>query len=79
MKEDTNEVAEMPKNGTGFEEPPQEQVVNLDLDEGQFPEVNQRKEETVLEFYTLVEITFGKLTISSLVTSVKMYRLVSHF
>lgn len=69
---------ERPKNGTGFEAPPQEEAVKFDLDEGQFPNVNQTKEETILEFYTFLEISFGKLIIS-LVDSIKLCRIVSYF
>lgn len=64
------------QNGIGFEEPPLEEGVKLDLDEGLFPDVNQTKEETIPEFYTFLEISFEEIN-SFLVASIKLYRLVS--
>lgn len=79
MKEINKVAEELPKNGTGFEAPPQEEAVKLDLHEGQFPDVNQTKKETILEFFTILEISFGKLIISSLIACIKLCRVVSYF
>ena len=75
MKEENHKVAELPKNGTGFEASPQEKAVKLDLDEAQFPNVNQNMGRN----YSWVLHIPGKIIISSSVASSKLCRLESYF